>query len=41
MKIRAAIAAAALTVALAIPANAFAYLTWFEFTRVSRTSLRR
>ena len=35
MKVRASIAAAALMVALAIPANAFAYLTWFEFTRQS------
>src|SRR5207253_11070398 len=35
MKVRAAIAAPALAVALMIPANAFAYLTWFEFTRQS------
>ena len=35
MKVRAAIAAAVLAVALMIPANAFAYLTWFEFTRQS------
>src|SRR5438477_4216625 len=35
MKVRATIAAATLMVALAIPANAFAYLTWFEFTRQS------
>jgi hypothetical protein len=35
MKVRAAIAAAALAVTLVIPANAFAYRTWFEFTRQS------
>jgi hypothetical protein len=29
MKVRAAIAAAALAVTLTIPANAFAYRTWF------------
>jgi len=35
MKVRAAIAAAALAVTLTIPANAFAYRTWFEFARQS------
>jgi len=35
MKLRTAIAAAVLAVALAIPANAFAYPTWFEFSRQS------
>jgi hypothetical protein len=33
MKVRAFIAAAVLAVALAIPANALGYPTWFEFTR--------
>ena len=35
MKVRAAIAAAVLAVTLTIPANAFAYRTWFEFARQS------
>ena len=35
MKIRAAIAAAVLAVTLVVPANAFGYHTWFEFTRQS------
>src|SRR5919204_141892 len=35
MKARAAIAAVVLAVALSIPANALAYLTWFEFARQS------
>jgi len=38
MKIRALAAAAVLVAALSIPANAFAYLTWFEFTRQSNIS---
>ena len=38
MRIRALIAAVVLTAALTIPANAFAYLTWFEFTRQSNSA---
>lgn len=35
MKVRAAISAAVLAITLIVPADAFAYLTWFEFTRQS------
>ena len=38
MKARAGITAAVLAVALSLPTNAFAYLTWFEFTRQSNIS---
>jgi len=38
MRIRALVAAVVLTAALTIPANAFAYLTWFEFTRQSNSA---
>src|SRR5947208_2117269 len=38
MRLRAAIAAAVIAVALAIPTNAFAYLTWLEFARQSNSA---